>query len=499
VFAHRLSGAALPPLPFCFLPRPLVFALAGVLCGGQGCGGSKSSAPKTDAGNDATSYASADGGSGGGPEGSADDAAADAPAEAQAVKTWDWTGIIGTGQSLSVGAQGSPIASTTQPYHNLKLSLGSATVPPFDPMNSALTLVPLVEPIRGFAQFYPSAYPSNIDGETPHSAMANQITALFQQGGGDDYVTVHTVVGESGQPMSVIDKTATEVVDAGMSMGRAYAATLFEAQAIARLAATAHKTYGIGAIVITHGESDADSSTYESDLVKLWTDYNHDLLPITGQSASIPMLVSQQHSVPMDINSTSTSTLAEWHVGVAHPNDIVCSGPKYQYPYFTDHIHLTTPGYDRLGEKYAEVYFEKAVLGHSWKPLQPNMVERSGSVVTVHFDVPNPPLVWDDSLPSPHQTALTQWANGRGFEVSSVSGPVAISSVAIVNDTVQITCAVDVSSLYISVAYAFTADGTQMTGGTSRWGQLRDSDPFVGHMTKAAQPNYCVAFSMHVP
>src|SRR5580700_10711089 len=35
---------------------------------------------------------------------------------------WDWSGIIGTGQSLSVGARGLPVLSTNQPYHNLKLS-----------------------------------------------------------------------------------------------------------------------------------------------------------------------------------------------------------------------------------------------------------------------------------------------------------------------------------------------------------------------------------------
>ena len=42
---------------------------------------------------------------------------------------WDWNGVVGTGQSLSVGT--TPITSTTQPFHNLKLSLGSVKVPPW--------------------------------------------------------------------------------------------------------------------------------------------------------------------------------------------------------------------------------------------------------------------------------------------------------------------------------------------------------------------------------
>ena len=32
---------------------------------------------------------------------------------------WDWTGIIGTGQSLSVGALGTPVLASQQPYNNM--------------------------------------------------------------------------------------------------------------------------------------------------------------------------------------------------------------------------------------------------------------------------------------------------------------------------------------------------------------------------------------------
>ncbi len=425
-------------------------------------------------------------------------APADASADAQLSSAWDWVGIVGTGQSLSVGAHGTPFVSVTQPYHNLRLALGGATVPPFDPTIGTLSLVPLVEPLRAVAQTYPSAYPENLYGETPHTAMGSQITSLFQQtADGGDYVTVHTVVGESGQPMSVIDKGAVEVDEAGTSMGRAYAATLFEASAIARLAKAAKKTYGIGAIVITHGEADAGNAQYESDLVQLWSDYNADLSAVTGQTTSIPMFVSQQHSVPAGMGFTSASTLAEWQVGVDHPNDIICSGPKYQYPYFTDGIHLTTQGYDLLGEKYGEVFFQKVVLGQAWQPLQPTGVARAGTILTVQMHVPAPPLAWDDTLPSPHPTGYPQWTAGRGFEVLQNGSPVTISSVAIVDNTVQITCATDISTGVVFVSYAYTADGALMPGGTARWGHLRDSDAVVGatsHVPRSrtiASPSRC--------
>jgi hypothetical protein len=197
---------------------------------------------------------------------------------------WDFTGIIGTGQSLSVGAQAADITprAKMQPYNNLELALNGVVVPPFDPNAAALSLVPLVEPIRPIDPGYPSAYPVNMDGESPHTAMSAEITAAAKQGGLSDFVTIHTVVGESGQPMSVINKTATE--NAMGTMGRAYAASLFEVRAIKRLADAQSKSYGVGAIFLTHGESDAGNANYANDMLQLWSDYNTDLKAITGQT-----------------------------------------------------------------------------------------------------------------------------------------------------------------------------------------------------------------------
>ena len=477
----------------------LLIAIAASTAPLGACGSTSNATGKSSSSSSASTDGSAPGVEAGVDTGAAD-AQADSNPDANSSKPWDWVGVVGTGQSLSVGAHGTPVVATTQPYHNLMLSLRGVTVPPFDPTNTVLSMVPLIEPLRMLAQQYPSAYPWNLDGETPHTVMGNQITSMYQQAfAGADYVTVHTVVGESGQPMSVIDKTAVETVNGSMTMGRAYAATLFEAKAITRLASAANKKYGIGAIVITHGESDAGSASYEGDLFQLWSDYNQDLKAITGQTTSIPMFVSQQHSVPAGMGYTSASTLAEWQVGVDHPGDIVCSGPKYQYPYYSDNVHLTTQGYELLGEKYGEIFFEKVVQGQNWQPLQPINASRAGSVVTVQFHVPVAPLAWDDTFPSPHPTGYPQWTAGRGFEVLANGAPATISSVTIVDDTVQITCGSDLTGMTVSVSYAYTADGAPMPGGTARWGHLRDSDPLMGASTMTAQPNYCVSFSMPVP
>ena len=162
------------------------------------------------------------------------------------------------------------------------------------------------------------------------------------------------------------------------------------------------------------------------------------------------MLVSQQNSVPADDGSVSMSALQVRKAGVDHPGEIVCTGPKYQYSYATDsaHVHLSAQEYERVGEKTAQVYFERVVLGHDWQPLQPTSAEVNGNVVTVHFHVPVPPLAWDDALPAPHGTMIPEWAAGRGFEVTAAGVRKTITGVEIIgDDTVQITSANDLSGL----------------------------------------------------
>lgn len=427
-----------------------------------------------------------------------------------ALPRWDWTGVIGTGQSLSVGEQAAIATTTTQPYQNLKLSLGTVVVPPFDSNVEGLSMVPLVEPIRSNRApcSYPCAYPQNIYGETPHTAMANQISALVQARSQQAYITAHTVVGENGQGMIRLQKNAMPdpMVMAPQSTARAFEATLFEARAIARLAAAESKTYGMGAIIITHGESDEGRSQYEADLVTLWSDYNADVKAITGQTATFPMLVSQQHSVPSA--GVSTSAQAQWNVGKNNRGNIICSGPKYQYPYAADGVHMTGLGYDMLGEKYGEVFFERVVLGNDWRPLEPTRAFRAGArAVTVEFHVPAPPLVWDAALPPPHPNT-PEWANGRGFELSSGGTRVSIESVEITGAAVTINVAADLPAGALSVGYAATANTAlpnaatpnahKRDQGTVRWGLLRDSDAVVGAVTQQPQPNFAVAFQMPV-
>ena len=429
----------------------------------------------------------------GGAAGSSDQGDAGESSAPELTIDWDLNGVVGTGQSLAVGQFGTPAEATTQPYDNLKLDTGTADWP-IDPEDPSFELVPLTEPIGRPSTSYPSSYPTNIAGETPHAAMANQITALVSNANGPDFVGVHGEFGENGQCIGFLEKDTTPTT----VNGRAYKATLLETEAITRLAEAQGKSYGVGAVIVTHGECDAGNTNYEADLYQLWSDYNTDIPAITGQTRDLLMIVSQQNSV----NSRSASTLAQWKIGVDYPDQIVCSGPKYQYPYYPgDHVHLVTAGYEQLGEKYGQIYFERVVLGRPWQPLQPTRAERTGDrLITVQFHVPVPPLVWETAFQPPYQSVDT-WKAGRGFEVRGPSSRIQIDSVEICGDSVVIACGSDLPETGVTVGYAMTGESEAMSTpfeGTFRWGLLRDSDPFVGSTTHTPQPNYAVAFEMPV-
>jgi hypothetical protein len=398
---------------------------------------------------------------------------------------FDWVGIIGTGQSLSLGWASTAI-STTQPFKNITLlDTGPDPKYPIDGSAAAVwSTTPLIEPARVWVPDYPMGgnddYPDNlyamygVYGETPHSGFANTMSALWQSRGLGDYVTAHSIVGVGGACLNYLNKETGPV---------SYFAALSEARVFKKLAASGGKTYGVGAILLTHGECDAQTDpTYEADVFQFWQDYNTDLKAITGQTKDIVLIGSQESSVA---GGPTVSAVQLWQAGVDHPGQIIVAGPKYQYGDY--YLHMDAPGYERLGEKYAEVFDLVVNRGVAWKPVGPSSVSQSGDTITVTFDVPNPPLVWDTHLVPPHQMMNTAWANGNGFEVTDGDGnELTISSATIQSNTVVLKLAkAPAAGTALNLAYAVTADGGEGNdlGGDpmGMHGLLRDSDDFLGY------------------
>ena len=389
-------------------------------------------------------------------------------------------GIIGTGQSLSVGATSIPVLSTTQRFGNVRLrDMGIA--PLYDGAGDRLSLVPLVEPIRAEVAAAGGAYPTNILGETPHSGMANELSNYALNRAAVAFASAHSVVGESGQLLSVIRRGGT---------GRAYASSLYEVRSITALARGDGRRYFVGAVILTHGESDTANALYGDGLLALANAYRMDLPVITGQREPIPLILSQQGSFPAGAGR-SLSTQAMWRVSVDNPGVILCSGPKYQYEYSPDHVHLTATASRALGIKYAEVYARHTWDNQPWQPLEPTRIRRSSDTeITVDFNVPNPPMQWEESVALPHTTTHptsgpppAQWARGRGFEVEQAGRVLTISDVTIRGQSVAITMMAALAVGDFTVRYAMTQDAPGYTAGTAwgRQGQLRDSDTYAGH------------------
>lgn len=391
---------------------------------------------------------------------------------------FDWVGVIGTGQSLSVGVSAGFI-SLEQPYGNLTL-LDSGAEPRYPLSGGApiWSLVPLVEPLRAKvagsgAGYTDGQYPNNLAGETAHSGMANTLSWLWQQqGAASDYVSIHSAVGWSGKCLVDIDKAGGK---------RAYPASLSEARAITELAAKQGKSFGYGAVTMTHGECDALTVDYADGLYRLLQDYNTDLKAITGQSSNIVMLVSQQSTKATGSNGSASQV---FRAGQQHPGEIICTGPKYQYRYAPDKLHLQAAGYRRLGEKYAEVFDRVVNRKQAWQPLGPTRAKRVGNVLEVVFHVPDPPLVWSEHIAPPHQTVHPEWAKGRGFEVvTAAQQSVVIAAAEIQGNAVRLTLdPPPAADAELTVRYAITQDGAGNQGGDvlGLRGLLRDSDPFVG-------------------
>lgn len=410
-----------------------------------------------------------------------------------APSAWYWNVVVGAGQSLSVGGTALPIPPSEPSPGNLKLDTGDLPWP-IDPNDPKLALVPLVEPVGRRSIGFPSSWPQNIDGETYHTSAANEISALANAATKHDYVTVHFEVGESGQGMVRIRK---DPVREGVT-GRAYEASLIATRAVVRLARAAGKSCGVGAVIMTHGETDTGNARYEEELLKLAADYDADLKAITGQTRDVLMITSQHNR----LGDYSPSTIAQWKAGVDHPDRVVCSGPKYQYPYSPDSLHLTNLGYRMLGEKYGQVYFERVVMGREWRPLEPEHATRKGAEITIRFHVPQGPLVWDATLGEPHPSS-PEWSKGKGFEVTYAAGRrVEIVSASLEGRNSVVLRLAEDPGPGARLSYALVGEPTLRKppfGASPHWGLLRDSDPFVGSTTHTPQPNFCVAFDLRLP
>ncbi|MBX3265000.1 MAG: hypothetical protein KF782_35335 [Labilithrix sp.] len=381
--------------------------------------------------------------------------------------------VLVTGQSLGVGVSGAPALSLTQPFANLMFNTG------------------VMAGGEGLERFEPLVEGDNIPGskaivETMSAAFANLVAELARANGGDAHDLLMSVHASGAKSYAQLKKGT-----------KPYANGMAQVTAGRDIAEQLGKTYVVRAVANVHGESDhAEKSTrYASDLLAWQADYERDVQALTGQSEPVPMFQTQISSWTKMMGGTETSAIpgAQLAAHVASAGKVVLVGPKYHLSYSKDGVHLTSRGYQHMGEDYAKAYRRVVLEGRPWEPLRPIATTREGAVITVKLAVPAPPIVLD--------TTLVADPGSYGFEYSDESAsPPSIAKVEIVApDAVAVTLSAVPTGDDRRLRYAFTGvKGAASGPQTGARGNLRDSD---ATRSRTGHPlyNWCVHFDEPVP
>jgi hypothetical protein len=269
---------------------------------------------------------------------------------------------------------------------------------------------------------------------------------------------------------------------------QSYNNILAAAAAAVQIAGADH--FVVRAITATHGEADLTNPNYEEDLLTWRQDFDADLKAITGQRQSVLMFIDQVSSWTAFGLATADAPIAQYNAALVDKrSDIVMVGPKYQYGYYSDGQHLVDPGYEHLGEKYAEAYYLTVIREHPWKPIYPERITIRKNVITALFNVPFRPLVVDT-------TSVSDPGNA-GFEYGDDSNPPSITRVSARGSRVMVT----LSSVPTAaegnrhLRYAFTGTPGNLSGPTSgARGCLRDSDPLLSRYDGSHLWNWAITF-----
>lgn len=374
------------------------------------------------------------------------------------------------GQSLSIGQNGEPALTTTQPY---------------DSVNGSVT--PLFE--------------STV--ETAVSASVNSVRDA--DGGTNSRRFVGNTYGLSGA-----DYTN------GLRQGTAQY-TVFMNNVTSTHSAIG-SDLNVAAVCFIHGESDEQdncngttcSAIYRTYLPELLEDLDTDIKAITGQTRDLALFVCQMSSWTRYNKERGTVCLEQLAAADASNYiQLVCA--KYAFgqlrtePYASDGVHLNNNGYRLLGDYYGQALAETFVHGRLWAPLRIVTATAATNTITLTYSVPSErmgttsggiPLVLDVTGAAP---AISAGATTYGFEVSDSSpDPRYVTGVSVSGTEVTLTLNGNVRSGTVvqyamrGIINALAGPGTSTGGEGSARGNLRDTSSAVGYQSSEVIPNWAV-------
>jgi hypothetical protein len=384
--------------------------------------------------------------------------------------------VIGYGQSLSLGNQGCPAISITQPYSNQRLNTGQTAFVALIEDGTCVTNGALTQ-------------------ESPNSAAANNLTLLDPA---HAYASTWNNYGVAGTALS------------GLAKGSGpYTVVLNGVTAAKNVATAAGDTLVVRGVFFTHGEQDFANASigYKAAMAQFQSDLEADIKAITGQSSGVPVYLSQMSAAMsgaisctpgtagtacgtvyvcpdgsaacIDDYTGTTSpmvTIAQWQLYRDYPGRFYLTGPKYQVTYADAAYHLTAVGYNLVGAAGARGIEQNVVGGgRQITALTPSTITLSGSTITLTLHSPQSlSVVCDTStIGAPVRNGVTDTA-GCGFQffqqgstLTDTHNNGGITGVSCSGQTCTITLSGTTAGTNKRLAYAFEGTRYAASGGAS--------------------------------
>jgi hypothetical protein len=361
------------------------------------------------------------------------------------------TGIYWHGQSLSVGADGNPIAHISAVHNHLTFATG-----PNNPVGAALD--------SSAALF---ERPVSNQGETPCSSMASGITQRRLAIGEDDLVVFSATAGVGGSSIT------------GLVYGTAPYTRLVSYDTNAReLAVAAGKTYTTSAVCWLQGETDAAASMSQSTYFAAFSGLAN---RITLDMAAVT-LTYQTTAYIMTSNGVALAQLQADSLDNVH-----LVTPIYFVPLaFGSNIHPSAAGYQEIGFRFARAWSDLLERRQVQRIRFVEAVQEGALRVVVYFDVPTAPLV----LNTTRVPALTN----HGFKLVDTTGTVPFTSITISGTKVIFLASRPITGA-LQVRYGL--DYTMSTWINGAGGNLTDSttDSVWINGTQQVLQHWCPAFT----
>lgn len=342
------------------------------------------------------------------------------------------------GQSLPDGSQGTPSLSTVSEVTNAFIVATNGTIA------NELKSATIQRPYLSMGYRIAATDASKVFGFSTH-ALSGQSIAQLSKGGSS---------GRYEQSIATVTAAHTARSAAG-------------------------DTYSVPWINLFHGEADQTLGTsraaYRAAFIQLMADYTTDIMAITGQPVAPKWMINQTATWAHYANAASIG-LEQLDMARTIPN-VWAVGGQYQIPYFSDGLHMTNVGYYRIGELIGRS-INALRSGGTWKPFAPKTITATVGGLTVQYDMPISPLVFD--------TTLISAQPNYGYSLSGTSA--LITSVTLTaSDTVTITTNKPVTESGAKLGYGVSANN-----GSVGLGNLRDSNTAFSGYDATPIPNWAL-------